>query len=144
MTRVHSHTHTRQNKSWRRRPLPRGQRAESFPCSACSNLKASHLDRITERCHVVEAGCTCSGECASLWFRCCMPALLLHRVRLVPNTRPADVGGRGAAVYIGFLSMALRIVSHARHTHLSQVTHHTSHHTSQMGIYKEARIIIVV
>ncbi len=59
-----------------------------------------------------------------------MPALLLRRVRLAPNTRPADVGGRGAAVYIGFLSIALMIVSHARHTHsctsyASNITHHT-------------------
>ena len=70
-----------------------------------------------------------------------MPALLLRRGRLAPITRPADVGGGGAAVYIGLLSMALRIVSHARHTHsctsyASNITHHTSHITLSPAIHR--------
>ena len=66
----------------------------SLQCSC--NLQASHVNRIAQRAHVVE-GWTCSRVCASKWFRCCMsmdvthmPALLLRRVRLAPNTRAAD------------------------------------------------------
>ena len=135
MTRIHSHTHTHQNKSLR--PPKAAGRILSLQCGC--NLQASHVDRIAERAHVFEGGRACSRVCASLWFRCSMrhmSALQLRRVRLAPNTRPADVGGRGAAVCIGFLSMALRIVSDARHTHSSQVTHHTSHNTLSPAIHR--------